>query len=156
MAAISNPQLRAELDELNHLVGTPATILPEVSFIRIQSVDGDQYATLIHNSAQLNITSRFGDRKERAPEEDTLSVVPGFIGSYPNVFFLVQDSEAAAFVDAITALRSEDDYARLLDVYGIRRTHPEFWTVSDTFNSAYRQAYLLESGVLDYNRLENR
>jgi hypothetical protein len=156
MEAISDSRIRSELDRLNHLVGVPATLMPETAFVRIRSAAGDQYVTLVHNNAHMNITSMFGERKERVPVEDTLSVIPGFIGSYPNVFFVVDELDVTAFVGVVAGLQTEDDYARLLDTYGIRRTNPEFWSNSDTFHLAYRRQYPLESGVLDYNRLENR
>jgi hypothetical protein len=156
MEAIPDSRIRSELDRLNHLVGVPATLMPETAFMRIRSTAGDQYVTLVHNNAHLNITSMFGERKERVPVEDTLSVIPGFIGSYPNVFFVVDELDVTAFVGVVAGLQTEDDYARLLDTYGIRRTNPEFWSNSDTFHLAYRRQYPLESGVLDYNRLENR
>ncbi len=72
------------------------------------------------------------------------------------MFFVVDESELATFIDSISALATEDDYVRLLDAYGIRRTNPEFWINSDIFHLAYQQLYPLEFGVLDYNRLENR
>ena len=156
MISIANSRIRAELDRLNHLVGIPTTLMPEIAFVRIPAAAGDQYLTLVHNSAHLNITSMLGERKQRVPAEDTLSVIPGFIGSYPNIFFVVSESDVTAFVNAVSDLQTEDDYARLLDAYGIRRTNPEFWSNSDTFHLAYRRQYPLESGVLDYNRLENR
>ncbi len=156
MAAIPDTRIRNELDRLNRLVGTPASLMPETAFVRVQAAAGDQYVTLVRNDAHLNITSMFGERKERIPAEDTVSVIPGFIGGYPNVFYVVAESELTAFVNAISNLQTEADYSRLLDAYGIRRTNPEFWSNSDTFHLAYRQQYPLESGVLDYNRLENR
>ena len=127
-----------------------------MAFVRIKAAAGDQYVTILHNNAHLNITSMFGEKKERLADEDTLSIIPGFIGSYPNMFFVVDESELAAFVDAISTLQTEDDYAVLLDAYGVRRTNPDFWSNSDTFHSAYQQLNPLEFGVLDYNRLENR
>ena len=86
----------------------------------------------------------------------TLSIIPGFIGSYPNMFFVVDESELETFVDAISVLATEDDYAQLLDAFGIRRTNPEFWRNSDTFHLAYQRLSPLEFGVLDFSRLENR
>jgi hypothetical protein len=156
LAAISDPRIRDELARLNDVVGTAASLMPQTAFLRIKSGDGDEYATLLHNNAHLNITSIFGERKQRIPDEDTLSIIPGFIGSYPRMFFVVDALEITAFVDAISALQSEDDYSRLLDTYGIRRTNPEFWSNSDTFHSAYQQLSPLEYGILDYNRIENR
>jgi hypothetical protein len=156
MATINNSRIRGDLDRLHRVTGTPATLMPQIAFVRIRGAGGDEYVTLMQDSAHLNITSMFGEKKARIPAEDTLSVIPGFIGSYPNAFYVVDAADLKAFVDAITGLRSEDDYSRLLDAYGIRRTDPEFWANSDSFHRAYRQLYPLESGMLDYNRLENR
>ena len=82
--------------------------------------------------------------------------VPGFIGAYPNAFYVVEESGIANFVNIVSSLQSEEDYAALLDVYGIRRTNPDFWRYSDAFQLAYWKKSPLESGLLDYNRLENR
>jgi len=155
-AAISDSGIRDELERLNLVVGTAANLMPQTAFVRIKSATADQYLTIVHNNAHLNITSMFGERKERVPDEDMLNIVPGFIGSYPNVFFVVDESELAAFVTTISELRTEDDYSRLLDAYGIRRTNPDFWSNSDTFHLAYQRQSLLEFGILDYSRLENR
>jgi len=116
----------------------------------------DRYVTLIRNNAHQNITALFGEKKFRIPEEDTLSVVPGFLGAYPNALYVVPDYDVERFVDMIASLRTEGDYARLLDNYGVRRTNPEFWAQSDVFLAAYRNDAPIEYGLFDYNRLENR
>ena len=90
------------------------------------------------------------------PEEDTLSVLPGFIGSYPNAFFEVDLVDVGTLVSAIETLRSGADYSVLLDTWGIRRTDPEFWKRSDDFQLAYQQRYRIDGGILDFSRLENR
>ena len=156
LAAIPDTGIRDELNRLNLVVGAPANLMPQTAFVRIIAAAGDQYVTLLHNNAHLNITSMFGEQKLLVPDEDTLSIIPGFIGGYPSMFFVVDESELATFIDSISALATEDDYVRLLDAYGIRRTNPEFWINSDIFHLAYQRLYPLEFGVLDYNRLENR
>ena len=105
---------------------------------------------------QLNITSLFGEKQFRKPDEDTISVVPGFIGSYPNALLVVNDYDIERFVDMISSLRTEGDYARLLDNFGVRRTSPNFWQHSDAIHAAYRLNAPVEHGRFDYNRLENR
>jgi hypothetical protein len=156
LMAIPDSRIREELARLNTVVGTAAILMPQTAFVRIKSAAGDEYATLVHNNAHLNITSIFGERKQRIPDEDTLSIIPGFIGSYPRMFFVVDESELTEFVDTISALQTEEDYSQLLDRYGVRRTNPEFWSNSDTFHFAYQQQSPLEFGIFDYNRLENR
>jgi hypothetical protein len=51
---------------------------------------------------------------------------------------------------------NEEDYAALMDIFGVRRTSPEFWAQSDLLHDAYRIAAPVESGVYDINRFENR
>jgi hypothetical protein len=83
-------------------------------------------------------------------------VVPGFIGSYPNAMYRVQDDELPALEAAVRGLASEADYRALADRFAVRRTSAAFWATSDALHDAYRGSAPLEAGLFDYNRLENR
>ncbi|RLJ19584.1 hypothetical protein DJ031_08010 [bacterium endosymbiont of Escarpia laminata] len=107
---------------------------------------------MIHNNAHINITHMFKEEKARLPEEDTLTVVPGFIGAYPNSFLRINRAELLLFIDQVEALSSEADYSDLLGRFGIRRTSAAFGTTV----TAYRKTAPVESGLFDYNRLDNR
>jgi len=154
--SITDSRIRNELMRLNRVIGAPATLMPETAFLRIEGQSGDEYVTLIRNTAHLNMTAIFKEQKNLVPEEDTLSVIPGFVGSYPNAFYAVSENDLARFVDVIANLTTEEDYASFLDDYGIRRTKADFWRYSDLFHLAHRQADPLNYGLWDYNRLENR
>jgi len=156
MTIIRSAPVREALERLHLLKGQPVSIMPEIAFLKISNATGDEYVTLVVNRAYSSMTSMFKEQENRLPEGDTLSVIPGFIGAYPNVFFEVSASEVADFVGAIGSLESQNDYRRLLDIYGVRRTDSDFWNTSDTFHRAYRERYPLTSGILDFNRLENR
>jgi len=137
--------------------GAAATQLPETAFINVHAANGrDYYYTLLRNSAHKNITSLFGESSERQPENDTISVLKGFLGSYPGAYWRVAEADLPALAEQVRALRSEDDYRSLLDRYGVRRTAPDFWSFSDKIMAAHQQANPVENGLLDYNRLENR
>jgi len=82
--------------------------------------------------------------------------VPGLIGAYPNAFFRLEQSELPEFVQAVSSLKSEDDYRRLSDRFGVRRTDPNFWRFSDLLQAAEAGMSQADRGLLDYNRLENR
>ena len=88
--------------------------------------------------------------------EDYLTVVKGFIGSYPNMFFQMPEEQLEDFVAAIGAVKTEADYSQLVDIYGVRRTAPWFWTLSDSFHDYYQRREPVEAGVFDLNRYENR
>jgi hypothetical protein len=156
MGAIRDDAVRVELDKLNRVTGEAAVLMPQVTFLRIRDIAGEQFFTLIHNNAHLNQTSLFHEQANRVPEEDTLSLIPGFIGAYPNAFLEVDSAELAALVSAIEGLRTEADYSLLKDSWGIRRTDRRFWQRTDEFQLAHQKRSLFDSGILDFNRLENR
>lgn len=156
MAQITDSDIRAQLERLNRVVGASATLLPEITNVQIRSADGEQYVTLLRNTAFSNMTALFKDNKNRLPAEDTLTVVPGFVGAYPNAFYVIDKSALADFVDAVSNLQTEADYEVLLDNWGIRRTDNRFWAHSDDVHKAYQKHSPVTFGRLDYSRLENR
>jgi hypothetical protein len=156
LKVISDETVRNILAPLEELVGQSATLMPQTAFLEIRGESDNTYVTLLSNDAHLNLTALFGEQKSRKPDEDTLSVVPGFLGAYPNAFFVVSEAELGRFVEMISSLQTEEDYALLLDNYGVRRTNPAFWNQGDVFHAAYRDDAPVEHGLFDYNRLENR
>lgn len=151
------PSHRRTFAGITDIRGAAATQLPEMAFINVQGSDGrDYYYTLLRNSAHSNITSLFKESSERAPDQDTITLVAGFLGSYPSVFWRVQEKDLPTLVGQIRGLYDEAGYRKLLDRYGVRRTAPDFWAFSDKIMAAHQQADPIENGLLDYNRLENR
>ena len=130
--------------------------MPQTVFIEISGKSGKRYATIVRNNAHLNITSLFGEKKYRAPDEDTLSVVPGFLGAYPKAFLVVKEADLDQYVDTITTMRVESENTKLLDNNRVRRTSPDFWRQGDAFHAAFEIGSPIEYGLFDYNRLENR
>lgn len=144
-------------DRLQRLTGRTFSLMPPVSFVNVFDQHGrDSVYTIIHNAVYLNNTQLFQEEKRRVWVEDYLTVVKGFIGAYPNVFFQLPESQLPAFVAAIESLEDESDYAQLLSLYGVRRTDPWFWKLSDRFYHHYRQLRPIEAGLFDLNRYENR
>jgi hypothetical protein len=156
MASVSNRDIQQQLGRLNKLVGKPATTMPENAMLQVNTSTGPEYFTLLRNSAHSSMSSMFKEDKRRLPSEDTLTVLPGFIGAYPNIFFVVDEQKVSSFVDALSGLETEADYAAVLDSYGIRRTNRDFWSHSDAFHAGYKKLSPLRYGVLDYGRFENR
>jgi len=145
------------LGELSRVRGRAVSRLPETAFLTVSDAAGTLYHfTLLSNSAHSNVTELMRESKRRLPDEDTLSVLNGFVGSYPNAFFMVNIADLPGFVDAVRRLVSEEDYRLLLTRYGIRRTDERFWPHSDTLLDAYRRWAPKEAGLFDYNRFENR
>ena len=142
---------------LQTLTGKPFSYMPEVAFLEVLGAQGkSRVYSIVHNDAYSNNAQVFMEAQRRIQVEDYLTVVNGFIGSYPNVFFQVNEKDLAGFTKAIVSLRSEQDYAQLVSRYGVRRNTPWFWKISDKFNAYYKKNYPVEAGLFDLNRYENR
>jgi hypothetical protein len=141
--------------------GERLRVFPDVALVRVKTGDPatDLAYTIIRNKAYLDVTSMFSsekDRDARDREHDTLTVVEGIEGSYPNFFFVVEPAELEDFTSRLMAVRSRDDYERLVGIYGVRRTSDSFWETADWFQEYYAQQEPLLYGILDLNRYANR
>jgi hypothetical protein len=147
----------ASLRALAGLRGRAISHFPETAFLAVRDAGGGMsHYTLLSNSAHANVAELFGETRRRLPDEDTMTVLGGFVGSYPNAFFQVEAADLPGFVQGIRGLASEADYRRLLARYGIRRTDARFWAHSDALLDAYRGRAPREAALFDYNRFENR
>jgi hypothetical protein len=150
-------ELRAPLHELENMHGAVLQWLPESSLLVVEMPDGKlRTFSVLRNTAHASVSHLLGERRELRPDEDTLTVVPGVIGAYPNAFYRVKAAELPAMTAAIGQLRSEADYAAFARRWAVRRTNPDFWAFSDALIDRYRKDQSLEAGILDYNRFENR
>lgn len=145
------------LDSINQIRGEGLLPVPQIMMIMIQNQQGtDQLFSLLHNNAHTNISSLFDEESNRDPANDDLTLVRGVLGSYPAAYLSLKESEVPELVSRFRALKSNEDYVRLLDRFAIRRSSPSFWAFSDKVLSWYKQDQPLEYGLLDYNRFENR
>jgi hypothetical protein len=136
-------------------------VFPDVALVHIQTEnpENDLAYTVIRNKACTDVTSMFSNERNRDTadiEHDTLTVVEGIEGSYPNFFFVVEPAELEDFTSRTMAVRTPDDYERLIGVYGVRRTSDAFWETADWFQAYYATQDPLLYGILDLNRYANR
>lgn len=149
-----------QINALHHLQtvrGGGLVYLPDVATILVtQQGNPLEVISLIHNKAHANISSLLDEEAARLPNEDGVTLAKGVLGDYPNVLMQVEVSELSDWANQVAALKTRADYSALLDSFGIRRTHPNFWFVSDAIANLNKLDRPRESGILDYNRLENR
>ncbi len=156
LSSLGNTQLASELDRLNDLVGDRAQHAPQNALLMVETPAGDEFFSILRNNAHLNMTSLFREQKNRAPAEDRLQVLRGFVGSYPNAFYKVGHVRAGDLVAALENISDDADYEDFMDRFGVRRTDADFWSHSDRVHRGYRKMEPQAFGLLDYNRLENR
>lgn len=152
---VQDASVRRELERLERVQGVPASLLSEISFVTLQLQDGRRRTlSVLRDSAHSNVDELFREDKRRLPKEDRLSVVPGFLGAYPNAMYLVKQAELAAFVDAVAALDSPAAYRALRARFGVLRASARFWPHSDQLAEERRKDDAIYGGLFDFSRLE--
>ncbi|MDO6385888.1 fatty acid cis/trans isomerase [Uliginosibacterium sp. 31-12] len=157
LSALPDNGLRRELETLAAIRGSSLSWLPEASFLRIEEPGRAPLTfTLLRNTAHRNITMLLREDKAVVPAEYGLDVLQGIATAYPNAFYRLQRKDLAEFTQRIARLGSKADYRELMERFGVRRTSPDFWAMSDAINADYRRQEPIEAGILDLNRFENR
>ena len=147
------------MQRITKVRGEITKVFPDIAFLRVRTgakQDGGLAYTIILNKGYSNITSMFESEDRRDMSQDTLTVVRGLTGSYPNFFFDVDSNDIEAFVSRFESIRNRDDYEQFVGLYGIRRTDLRFWPISDWFHQKAAQDDPLFAGIFDLNRYRNR
>jgi len=151
----------AAMRAISGIKGERLVVFPDVALLRIKTGDpaNDLAYTIIRNKAYYDVTSMFSNEKGRDTRDvahDTLTVVEGIEGSYPNFFLEVEPQELEDFTSRLMAVENRDHYERFVGIYGVRRTSDAFWETADWFQDYYAQQAPLRYGILDLNRYANR
>ncbi|MDD0843971.1 fatty acid cis/trans isomerase [Pseudomonas sp. Gutcm_11s] len=160
------PGLPADLEDaeqaLSRLTGRPAgglkviDQLPETTLLRVERADGQREVySLLRNRAHSNVAFMTGESLRYQPGLDTLTVYPGVLTSYPNFMFSLRASEVPEFVSTMEQVRDPQAFDKLVERWGIRRSHPEFWRYFHDLSAYIRETEPTEAGVLDMNRYRN-
>lgn len=87
--------------------------------------------------------------------EDSLTLLNGVVGAYPNALFAVDAEKLPIFVAQAMAMKTPTDLTALFDRFAVRRTDPRFWQISDRIHDHWQASNPVAYGVLDYSRLDN-
>jgi hypothetical protein len=150
-------EVDSDIRRLASFKGLQLSALPELSLLRVitGAPEGDMVYTLAIDKAYSNISKLLSEDSNRLPDQDKITIVPGFIGSYPNFFFTVEKSHLIEFIDSIGTARTEIERDQLYSKFGVRRTNPTIWQQFDWFNQQHRQYRGISAGLLDMSRYEN-
>ena len=158
-----SPEMQQAEQALSRLTGKRAgdglpviKQMPEATLIRVEQDGGErQVYSLLRNRAHSNVAFMLGEGMRYQPKNDTLTLVPEVMSSYPNFIFSLKAQEVPEFVQAMEQVKKAKDFERVADQWGIRRTHPQFWQHFHDLTRHIEETQPLEAGVLDMNRYEN-
>lgn len=147
---------------LSRLVSRPAAglkmieLMPEATLLRVQDKEGKrEIYSLLRNRAHSNVAFLLGESYRFQPGLDTLTLYPGVLTSYPNFMFNVPAEQVPQFVDALSAVTDRNGFEQVVQRWGIRRSHPQFWFYFHDLTQYLQETVPVEAGVLDMNRYEN-
>ncbi len=150
-----SPEVTAALQKIATLRGAAVSRLPEVVLLRVVIRNGpDRLFSLLHNDAHSNVAVLLFEQARRRPERDTLSVLPGIVGAYPNAFWVVHEDDLPSLARDLAAVRSGADYRRLAARVAVTRNGGRFWQEADWALNTYRNLEPIDWGVLDLSRYE--
>lgn len=121
--------------------------------LRVIFADGkSRVSTLVVNRWHDNVNSLFGEESRLDSSKDSIDIIKGSIGSYPNLFAVVRHNDLADFFDLIANFDGSDIYLKKIEKYFISRSHPKFWETFDWFQRDFERSQPLEAGLYDLNR----
>ncbi|WP_434604199.1 fatty acid cis/trans isomerase [Pseudomonas sp. R1-7] len=157
-----DPTLQNAEQALSRLVSRPAAglkvidQLPEATMLRVETAGGRREVySLLRNRAHSNVAFLLGEERRYQPGLDTLTVYPGVLSSYPNFIFNIPAGQVPAFVDAMERAPDAAAFERIVERWGIRRSHPQFWQYFHDLSRYIQETDPVEAGVLDMNRYQN-
>ena len=152
----AGPAVQAAIGRLGNLEGRRVSFMPQLAWLIVDENGNDHYFTVLHNNAHSNISYLLDEDKRRLPDEDTLTVLEGLVGAYPNAFYRMRAEELPAFVEAVDRLGDTTDYARLASRFGVAASDADFWKVSDRVIDAFAGQSPIDAALPDYGRFELR
>lgn len=157
-----DPALRDAEQALSRLTSRPAAglkvieQLPEATMLRIETASGKRVVySMLRNRAHSNVAFLLGEAYRYQPGLDTVTIYPGVLSSYPNFIFNIPAQEVPGFVLAMESARDAQQFERIVDRWGVRRSHPLFWQYFHDLSRYVLETTPVEAGVLDMNRYEN-
>ena len=156
------PVLRDAEQALSRLTSRPAAglkvieQLPEATMLRVEARTGERvFYSLLRNRAHSNVAFMLGETYRYLPGLDTLTIYPGVLSSYPNFMFNVPADQVPEFVVEMESAKDAYRFEKIVERWGIRRSHPQFWQYFHDISTYIRETAPIEEGVMDMNRYEN-
>jgi len=124
-----------------------------LAYIRINKNSGETVVgSLIINRWHDNVNSLFFENDRKDSSKDTLDIVDGFYGSYPNMFLVVDEDDLPKFIDLLMNFDDSEADVKEIQSYIISRGDENFWEHFDWFQAKAFEEDPLNAALFDLNR----
>lgn len=139
-----------------------AMSLPDITYIRVDIGGEKRLYSLLRNRNYLSHNVVFGESSVAAPEKDTISIIRGAHGDFPQKFIDVEPSKLGAFMAQLAKLRGDEPafaVNELFTYFGISRNSAQFWPFVDWLHANIAKMSdtgdgQTEEGILDLSRYD--
>lgn len=138
--------------------GTPFVVLvngtnSNLAYLRVRAKNGKNFVlTSVVNRWHDNVAFLLGEEDRWDPARDSIEFVTGMIGSYPNLFFDIQQDDLPDFFDLLAHYDGSPGQIKRLSKYGINRSDDRFWETYDWFQKRFIEDEPVRGGLFDLNR----
>ncbi len=134
---------------IKHVTGGDVNLL----YVRVKDYEGeDRFFTIVINRWHDNVNSMFRESRRLDPSKDTIDFIAGSVGSYPNVFLVVEAEDVPDLFDMLENFDGSEEYVAKIEKYGVNRADDSFWDTYDWFQRRLDEADPLRTGLYDLNR----
>jgi hypothetical protein len=167
-AGLSYPALPAKYEKVeDFLQGFVSVSAPGVSFfrhvgdhnanvawVRIKNIPGigDKVVSVVIDRWHDNVKFIIEENLRLDPNKDRADFISGFVGSYPNYFYVVDVVDLPDFFDILDNYDGSDEYLQKMSKYGVNRADERFWEVYDWFQNEFDKQENERPGLIDLNR----
>ena len=125
-----------------------------VAWVRVTNIPDqeDKVISIVVDRWHDNVRFLFREGLNLDPSKDRADFLEGFVGSYPNYFFVVEASDLPDFFDILNNYDSSQEYIERLEKYGVNRAEDNFWDVYDWFQNEFDKYHGTDKGIVDLNR----
>jgi Fatty acid cis/trans isomerase (CTI) len=125
-----------------------------LAYIRIKNIPNkeDIVVSAVINRWHDNVSFMFSEKKSLNPNKDEFDFVEGFVGSYPNLFLVVDFKDLPDFFDMLHNYDGSEKYVNKFLKYAINRGDDDFWETYDWFQERFYKDNPHEAGLFDLNR----
>lgn len=118
-------------------------------YLRFKMHDRDLVYSIVINRWHDNVAFMFEEDERLDTSKDSINIIEGFIGSYPNYFVVVEEKDIPEFFKVLKDYKNSEDS---LKKYFIHRADERFWETFDWFQNKFYEDEPIKAGLFDLNR----
>jgi hypothetical protein len=143
-----------QMKRMSALKGRQVEVFPDLTFVHVVtgSPDNDLVYSVIRNKELSNNSMMFKEDRRRVFADDTLTVVKGYVGSYPNAFTRIPIDQMAPTLDRYLQIKDDIGYYHFAKKFSVQRNCPCFWEEADWHNKNTIELNPIEGGLFDLYR----